>query len=228
MGGVARFLAKAAGLIALLVLGVLAAAWALIHHLAHEAAPDPVSIARAGLVGMREQNRLSAFAARFVAVVTTRRERLGILSAERTIVMPGSVRYEVDLSRLRAADVRWNAKTHTLLVLLPPVEPTPPAIDLAATKSFGADGLLTAFTDARAELDEDNRRAGQAELAAQARAPLPMKLARDATRRAVEQDFALPLRAAGVSASVAVRFADEAPDAGWDVSRAVDDVVHDR
>ena len=58
-------------------------------------------------------------------------------------------------------------------------------------------------------MDDANRKAAQAELFRQARAPTPMRIAREATRRAVERNFALPLRAAGLDARVIVRFPDE-------------------
>src|SRR3546814_13324909 len=60
---------------------------------------DPVTIANSSLQGLQEQNRLSAFAARYVAVVTSKQSRLG-LTAEKTMIMPGMVRYEVDLGKL--------------------------------------------------------------------------------------------------------------------------------
>ena len=53
------------------------------------------------------------------------------------------------------------------------------------------------FTDADAQLEEANRRAGQQELIRQAHEPMPIKLARDATRRAVERSFAMPLARRG-------------------------------
>ena len=54
-----------------------------------------------------------------------------------------------------------------------------------------------------------------------------MKLARDATRRAVETSFAMPLRAAGIDAQVKVRFADDPTPAGerWDTSRSLQEVL---
>jgi hypothetical protein len=51
-----------------------------------------------------------------------------------------------------------------------------------------------------------NQRSAQRELLAQARGPVPLRLARGAAIRAVEQSFAMPLRAAGVEAEVIVRF----------------------
>src|SRR5690606_19385633 len=135
---------------------------------------------------------------RYVAVVTSKQQRFGMLSAERTLIMPGTVRYEVDLARLTERDVAWDAATRTLRVTLPPVELVGPQVDVNQVKAYDNGGLLLSLTDARQILDDANRKAGQAELLRQARDTVPMRLARDATRRAIERSFAMPLRAAGV------------------------------
>ncbi|MBB3880089.1 DUF4230 domain-containing protein [Sphingomonas pseudosanguinis] len=224
-GGVGLFLTKVAGVLILLVLAGLLVAWGVQRYVAERLTPDPTTIARASLEGLREQNRLSAFAARYVAVVTSRQSQLGF-STERTLIMPGMVRYEVDLAKLRQQDVRWDATSHTLSVTLPPIEIDGPQVDLAAIREYGSGGVLTTFTDAEQRLDAANRSAGQVELLRQARAPAPIRLARDATRRAVERSFAMPLRAVGVEATVRVRFADEAAnDERWDTTRRVDEVL---
>ncbi len=170
--------------------------------------PAPETIVSASLQGLREQNRLSAFVASYVAVVTATQSRFG-LSARRTLILPGLVRYEVDLAKLRPQDVRWNAGPGELLVTLPPVEVVGPQIDLTQLREYDGGGLLLRMTDTGQQLDAANRRAGQAELLRQARLPVPMNLAKDATRRAIERSFALPLRAAGLKAEVRVRFPDE-------------------
>jgi hypothetical protein len=224
-GGVGLFLTKVAGALVLLILAGLIAIWGIQRYVADRLTPDPTTIARASLDGLREQNRLSAFAARYVAVVTSRQSQLGF-STERTLIMPGMVRYEVDLGKLRQQDVRWDATTRVLSVTLPPVEIDGPQVDLSAIREYGSGGLLTTFTDAEQRLDAANRTAGQVELMRQARAPAPRKLARDATRRAVERSFAMPLRAAGVEASVKVRFSDEpSSDERWDTTRTVQEVL---
>lgn len=224
--GVWSFLAKAAGVVSILGLAVLLALWGVRRYVADRLAPDPTTIASASLEGLREQNRLSAFAARFVAVVTSRQTALGF-STEKTLIMPGMVRYEVDLAKLTQRDVAWDAATSTLSVTLPPVEIDGPQVDLAAIREYGTGGVLTTFTDAEKRLDEANRRAGQAQLVAQARGAMPMRLARDATRTAVERSFAMPLRAVGVAATVRVRFADEARASGerWDTTRSLEEVL---
>jgi len=89
------------------------------------------------------------------------------------------------------------------------------------------------ISEAEAKLDASNRRAGQTELLRQAREPVPMNLAKDATRRALERSFALPLRAAGLEAQVRVRFPDDPgfrdqAREDWDRSRAIGDVYSEK
>ncbi len=190
--------------------------------------PDPETIAAGSLQSMREQARLTAFAARYVAVITSRKTRFG-LSAEKTLIMPGLVRYEVDLARLRSGDLRWDDESDTLSVTLPPLEIAGPQIDLNQIREYGEGGVLMTLTDAEKELDRVNRDAAQRELMRQARQPMPLRLARDSARRAVERSFAMPLQAAGVEAKVEVRFADEPADdrSYMDRSRRVADVLNE-
>lgn len=227
--GFGSFLARAAGVIVILILAVLLALWGVQRYVTSRLAPDPVTVASASLQGLRAQNRLSAFAARFVAVVTSRQTQLG-LQTQKTLIMPGSVRYEVDLGKLTERDVAWDGATRTLSVRLPGVEVDGPQVDLNAIREYSSGGVLATFTNAEQQLDVVNRREGQAELLRQARAPEMIGLARDATRRAVERSFSLPLLAAGVDAKVSVRFADDAVanDERWDISRSLEEVLGNR
>lgn len=193
-------------------------------------APDPVTIATASLQGLREQNRLSTFAARYVAVVTSKQSRLG-LSAEKTLIMPGTVRYEVDLAKLQQNNVAWDETSKRLTVTLPPIEIVGPDVDINAIREYSQGGILMRLTNVEEQLDAANRKAGQVELVRQAREAMPMRLAREATRRAVERSFAMPLKAVGVDASVRVLFPDErgSPDPEqWDRSRSVQEVLGNR
>lgn len=170
--------------------------------------PDPVTIANASLDAVREQNRLVPFAARFVAVVSSEQKRFG-LSARKTLILPGLVRYEIDLAKLAERDLSWDAETQTLTILLPPVELSGPQIDLKAMSEFQDGRLLMALSDAESRLDAANRKAAEDALLRQARGAVPMRLARDAAARAIERSFVMPLRAAGLDAKVVARFADQ-------------------
>ncbi|QAY78521.1 DUF4230 domain-containing protein [Sphingosinicella sp. BN140058] len=192
--------------------------------------PDPETIAAASLQSVREQARLTPFSARFVAVVTSTQRRFG-LSAEKTLIMPGTVRYELDLAKLRQQDMDWDDTTKILSISLPPLEISAPQIDPAEVREYGGGGLLGTLTDAEKVLDASNRQAGQVELKRQAMQAMPLRLARDAARRAVERSFAMPLKAAGIDdATVNVRFRDEGrtDPSQLDRSRRIEDVLRER
>jgi hypothetical protein len=176
--------------------------------------PNPKTIASASLESMRAQNRLIAFVARYVSVVSSEQQRLGgLVSSERTLVLPGDVRYELDLSKLEPKDVTWDNSTHTLRVQLPEVEIAGPDVDLTAAREFGDGGVLSALTNADERLDQTNRASAVADLRKQAQAPVPMRLARQAARQAVERSFAMPLLAAGFKdVKVVARFPTEGTD----------------
>ncbi len=176
--------------------------------------PNAKTIATASLESMRAQNRLVAFVARYVSVVSSKQERLGgLMTTERTLILPGDVRYELDLAKLQPKDVSWDGSAHILRVRLPEVEIAGPDVDLKSAREYGAGGVLSALTNAEDALDATNRSAAVADLRKQALAPVPMQLARNAARAAVERSFAMPLVAAGFKdAKVVARFPTEGTD----------------
>jgi hypothetical protein len=174
--------------------------------------PKAETIASASLQSMRAQNRLIAFVARYVSVTTSTTSRFG-LSAKRTLILPGDVRYELDLSKLQPKDVNWDASSHTLQVRLPEVEVAGPDVDLTGAQEYGEGGVLTALTNADETLDQANRAKAVSDLRKQASAGVPMRLAHEAARQAVERSFAMPLVAAGFKdAKVVARFPTEGND----------------
>ena len=173
--------------------------------------PDTETVASSALQSMRAQNRLVPFVARYVSVVSSRQERLGgLISNERTLILPGDVRYELDLAQLGPEDVQWDAGSNTLAVTLPEIEIAGPEVDLAAAREYGENGVLSVVTDTNQALDRNNRARAVADLRKQAASPVPMRLAREAGRQAVERSFALPLQAAGFdNAKVVARYPTE-------------------
>jgi hypothetical protein len=193
--------------------------------------PDPETVASSALQSMRAQNRLVPFVARYVSVVSSRQERLGgLVSSERTLILPGDVRYELDLAQLGPDDVKWDSASNTLNVTLPEIEIAGPEVDLAAAREYGEGGVLSVVTDADQALDRNNRARAVADLRKQAASPVPMRLAREAGRQAMERSFALPLQAAGFdSAKVIARYASDGTPVTepLDRSRAYNDVLAD-
>lgn len=168
------------------------------------------TVASSALQSMRAQNRLVPFVARYVSVTSSKVQQLGVFTTERTLVLPGDVRYELDLSKLEPEDVAWDAASKTLSVRLPEIEIAGPDVDLAQAREYGTNGVLSALTNSDARLDQANRARAIADLRAQASAPVPMRLAREAGRQAVERSFLLPLVAAGFEgARVVARYPTE-------------------
>ncbi|MEA3041853.1 MAG: hypothetical protein QOC65_1342 [Sphingomonadales bacterium] len=194
----------AVGLLLGLLLGAL-----LLSPAAAPTAADPRRIADASLLSVREQGRITSLVARYAAIVTSSETRLG-LEARKTLILPALVRYGIDLRRLRREHLSWDEATRTLSIILPPLEISGPDIAMDEAREYSEGGVLMALTGAEAELDEANRRAAERELMRQARAPQPLVAAREAAMRMVARGFALPLRAAGIEASVSVRFTDPA------------------
>ena len=168
---------------------------------------DPETVVAASLQGLQEQNVLVPFTARYVAVVTSTQSRLG-LRAKKTLIMPGTVRYELDLGKLEQSDLDWDAATNALTVTLPPLRLAGPEIDIDAISEYRDGEILLTLTDAEQALDAANRKRAQEELIKQAKGTTPMRLAQGAARTAIEQSFAMPLKAAGIDAKVTARFAN--------------------
>ncbi|MFT9099494.1 MAG: DUF4230 domain-containing protein [Zymomonas mobilis subsp. pomaceae] len=167
--------------------------------------PNIATITRSSLQSVREENRLTIFIARYVAVSTASEQRFGF-SAKKTLIMPGTVRYEVNMAEITPQDLRWDNDRHLLTVYLPPVEIAQPEVDMTAIREYDSGGVLMALTDAERQLDSANRNAAIADLSRQARNSLSMRLAGDAACRAVERAFLMPLKAAGITANVEARF----------------------
>lgn len=194
-------------LIALVVLAVLAGlAFLGLDLLRGAMAPaKPETIVSASLESLKEQNVLVPFTARFVADPTSRVRTLG-LTAQKTLIVPGTVRYELDLGALTERNLAWDAEMQALTVTLPPLRVSAPEMDPAGAVEYRDGELVLAVTDAEKRLDAANWKAARAEILAQAKGAVPMRLAETAAVNAVRSNFALPLKAAGVDAVVEVRF----------------------
>lgn len=170
--------------------------------------PDAKTVVAVSLRGLQEQQRLVPFTARYVAVVTSSETKLG-LKAQKTLILPGTVRYELDLGLLTPQSLDWDEATRTLAITLPPLELAGPEFALEDAREYADGEILLTLTDAESRLDAANGAAAKAQLLKQAGEPVPMKLAQDAAIKAVENAFALPLKAVGVDAKVTAQFEED-------------------
>lgn len=175
-------------------------------------APDVNSIAAASLNAVQAQNRLSVFAGRFTVAVTSRAERLGF-SAEKTMIVPATVKYEIDYAKLGPDDIAWDPVTKEMIVDLPPIEISEPEIDMSRVREYGAGTVMLTVGGANEALDRANRAKVRGAVMKEAQAPIMLDMARQSAREAAARSFRLPLQAAGVPATVTVRFPDEAGSA---------------
>ena len=121
----------------LILLSLILATMGAVMWIKRSVSPPVETVVASSLKSLQEQNRLSAFAARFVTVVTSRKEQLGF-AAEKTLIMPAMVRYEVDLAKLKQNDLVWDAGAKILTITLPPVEISGPEFALDQTKEYGS------------------------------------------------------------------------------------------
>lgn len=196
---------RTAVILVLILAGLGAGVWWLERYTNRQIEGSVETIAAASLQGLREQARLTPFVARFVAVTTSEQSRFG-LHAKQTMILPGLVRYDLDLNQITDRDVAWDEASKTLTVYLPPLILSGPEVDLKGIQVYDGGGILMALTDAEKALDAANKAEGQKALIAQARGEVPMRLARDAAKNAIERSFAMPLRAAGIEARVTAQF----------------------
>ena len=132
--------------------------------------PNPKTIASASLESMRAQNRLIAFVARYVSVVTQRAaaaRRSYQLGADARSC-PATCATNSTCPSSQPKDVSWDGSTHTLRVQLPEIEIAGPDVDLAAAQEYGDGGVLSALTNANQQLDQANRARAVADLRKQA------------------------------------------------------------
>lgn len=183
------------------------AAWLVADRLAADA-PTAETVASASLDAVRAQNCLTVFAGRFTVAVTTRAQKLG-LTAQKTMIVPATVRYDVDYSKLRRDDLAWDAEARVLTVRLPAIEIAEPQIDMANIREYEGGTILLAISDAEDIIDKANRGKISAAVRKEANTTLLIDLAKAAARNSVERGFSLPLEAAGIGARVIVRFPEE-------------------
>jgi hypothetical protein len=187
----------------LLVLSAIVLTIGIVTWVSRTVSPPVETVVASSLQSVQAQNRLTVFAGRFVTVVTSSRTQMG-LAAEKTLILPAMVRYDVDLAKLRPQDVRWDAPSKTLTIALPPISLSGPEFDLPAARDYASGAVLMTLTDVEKRLDADNRVKARDDVLAQAKSADMSRLARDAAIRAVSTSFAMPLAAAGVEAQVKV------------------------
>lgn len=171
--------------------------------------PDGARVASAVLTSVQKQRRLVVLSATVNVTRTAHRDALfGLVNANKTLIVPGTMRYELDWSRLNRGDVAWDKAARRLTVTIPDLELAGPDIQFQRVTEYKDGGLMLAVTGVEKALDAENRRAADAKFVAEARNPVLLDLARTQAKAAVRDVFTVPLIAVGIAApDVVVRFA---------------------
>ena len=175
---------------------------------------DPIATT---LVAFEEQNLLTVFSAQLSPVVANEDSRLfGALKSRQVAVIPARVDYSIDLSRIQARRLNWDAANETLTVQVPPVRVGVPNLDEGQAQYLREGVWIT--RDAQDKLTRANTRLAEQQAMEAAANPVLMKLAQEAGRTAVRQNLAIPLHVAGFGdVKVNVRF-DGEPIAGKQIN----------
>jgi hypothetical protein len=162
------------------------------------------------VTSVQKMNDLTVFGAQLFSIAKTEREGLiAPLDTTTYVIVPGSVRYVVNLSKLDRSAFTWDAKTSTLVAVLPDPQPTDVNVDGARAKVL-VDGVDLTGGDERQRILQKSLAVAKADIATKARDPALMTSAKDAGRAALAQNFAAPLVAAGLKPNIVIRFQSEA------------------
>lgn len=162
--------------------------------------PAPADLAGM-LAAVRQEQALLVMTARLVEPVTSARDTtlgpLTLATTRQTSILPATVTYQLDLSRLADGDVRWDADARRLTVRRPAVTVGEPAIHWDRAQTYSDEGWVAVTTGVRDRLREDNQKKAPAEFRALARQTDLLAMAEDAADRALKATFRVPLAAAG-------------------------------
>lgn len=155
----------------------------------------------------------------------------GVLKSDQVVKMPFSVDYFIDVSRIGADDLEWNADSRTLIVNAPDVKAAKPNVDEAGRTLVRTNGLFVT-RQAGEELSRSVSAHAQRRAEKEARSPARMARAREFGRAALAKLMTAPLEAAGQGgARVIVTFpAERAGDnrEQWDVTTPINEVLANR
>jgi len=194
----------------LIVIVLLAAvAWLSWRTFFYQEEGDPVGSA---MLAFEKQNSLTVFSSRFevVAESVDNRGVLGIdlLESRQAAIIPATVEYRLDLSRVDRDRFVWDADAETLDVTLPTLKISKPNLDEAQSKVFTEGAYVT--RGASTDLSRKNSAQAERKAAAFAKNPEVLALARAAAKDAIRQNLAIPLSVAGYGdVTINVRFDGE-------------------
>ncbi len=180
---------------------------------AHCDCPGPLVVARAALQEQKREQQLLVSSIRFDASAVTEEPLFmarpdgvpdllwQLISTRKSVKVPVTIDYVLDLGQMGEADLVWNEASSTLTVRRPAVSARGPQIAGIAAKVEVSNGFVLWVTGAEEKLTETALAALTANAVQAARREKPMAEAEAAADRALARTFELPLRAAGFAAA---------------------------
>ncbi|MFN4113234.1 MAG: DUF4230 domain-containing protein [Sphingomonadaceae bacterium] len=170
---------------------------------------DPVASA---MFAFQEQNSLTVFSSRFEVVAESVDNRgvlgVNVLRSQQTAIIPATVEYRVELSRIGRDRIVWDERSQTMQITVPPLTISRPNLDESRSRMF-TDGVFVT-REAAQDLSQNNSRIAEQRTMELAQSPAVMAMARTAGREAIAQNIAMALHAAGYTrAQVKVRYDGE-------------------
>lgn len=146
---------------------------------------------------LRAENKLLVYTYKGSAAVGVERTKLWFLTGRQDMLLPATVGYFVDLSKLRLEDVTYDPSQQLLTVNLPPLVIGDVAFQPEAARTING-GLLTFDQDQVDELARANYLTARRSFIKQAQGATLVKAAQKEAERAVAQTFQIALGAAGL------------------------------
>lgn len=120
-------------------------------------------------------------------------------TTRQTSILPATVTYRLELSRLGDRDVSRDAGARRPTDRRPPVSIGDPTVHWDRAQTCTDEGCVAAATGVRDRLREDNQTKAPAEFRAMARQPELLAMADEAADRVLKATFREPLAAGGVA-----------------------------
>lgn len=158
---------------------------------------DTKRILAAAVESLRSENRLMVYSFKGFAAVSAERDGFLFMNGRQDLIVPATVSYYVDLSRLNLHDVSFDERTRMLTVRLAPLVMGDVAFEPEGARTSNG-GLLTFSQDEADELSKLNYATARRAFIKQAQGRELVQAARAQARKAVESSLEMPLRIAGL------------------------------
>ncbi len=157
---------------------------------------DTKRVLSAAVESLRAENKLLVYSYKGSAAVSVERDGLLFLDGRQDLIVPASVSFLIDLSKLSADDVVYDEPAGLVTVALPPLTMGDVAFEPEGARTING-GLLTFSSDQVDELTRLNYASARRAIIKQAQGPALVDAAKRQAAKNVARQFRLALTVAG-------------------------------